>query len=112
MMRNLSLWAGALALAVALPGAASADCTPDTVATGQTTIEEPLVGIYTVEKTVSVFAEDNCGNPAPLAGQFTYVYSIAVTSGSTPTVAPASQEIHPAGLNPARGPFHLHPESR
>lgn len=83
MKRTGFLLVCAFALAFALPGASHADCTPDTVATGMETIEEPLVGIYTVEKTVSVYADDNCGNPAPLAGQFTYVYSVSVTAGST-----------------------------
>jgi hypothetical protein len=83
MKRTAFLLTGALALALSLPAAASAECIPDTVATGMTTISDPNFGAYTVEKTVSVYAENNCGNPLPTAGLFTYVYSLQVTSGST-----------------------------
>lgn len=39
-------------------------------------------GAYTVEKIVSVFADTDPLNPAPLAGNFTYVYTLANLPGS------------------------------
>jgi hypothetical protein len=45
------------------------------VITETVTIEGPF-GFYTVEKSVEVFSDDNCGNPQPLNGSFTYVYTL------------------------------------
>jgi hypothetical protein len=73
----------ALALALALPAAAHADCIPDSVVSSQSTITDPTFGAYTVEKTVTVYSADNCGNPLPVAGQFTYVYTVKVLPDST-----------------------------
>jgi hypothetical protein len=83
MKRNAFLATGALALVLVMPAIAGADCIPDTVASGTTSISDPNFGLYTVEKTVSVYAEDNCGNPLPVAGQFTYAYSLKVLGSST-----------------------------
>jgi hypothetical protein len=83
MKLRFSLPLGALALVLALPVAASADCIPDAVATGQSTIVDPNFGAYTVEKTTTVYSADNCGNPMPVAGQFTYVYVVKVLPSST-----------------------------
>jgi hypothetical protein len=83
MTMRSSFRIGALALALALPLGAQADCIPDTVASAMSTITDPNFGAYTVQKTVQVYAADNCGNPLPVAGQFTYVYSLQVLSDST-----------------------------
>ena len=112
MMLRTSFQIGAIALALALPAVAGADCIPDTVASEQTTVTDPTFGAYTVQTTVQVYAADNCANPLPVAGQFTYVYSLQVLSSSTigilnfqvpiPNSGSVSQatSIDGAGVNP------------
>ncbi len=112
-MQRLVLWVGALSLALIIPSVGHAECDPDTYTTGQTTIEDPSTNnAYTVEKTVQVYSDTNCGNPLPVPGEFTYVYSVDVTSDSLigilnfqipiPNSASVSQAtfIDGAGVNP------------
>lgn len=59
----------AAALLLALPASAAPD------AEAQTTFAQ-ADGLYTAVKTVQVFSDTNPDNPMPVAGSFTYVYTI------------------------------------
>jgi hypothetical protein len=112
MTLRSSFRVGALAVVLALPMGAQADCIPDTVAFDQATVVDPTFGAYTVNYTVSVYSAENCGNPLPVAGQFTYVYSVNVDGTSQigilnwqipiPNSGSVSQytSIDGAGVNP------------
>jgi hypothetical protein len=58
-------------------------CDPDSVVSTTTTIQDPNFGAYTVRKTTEVFAANNCGNPVPSPGSFTYVYTLEVLAESS-----------------------------
>jgi hypothetical protein len=62
-----------------LLGAGSATAAPD--ASGSTTLTEPN-GLYTATKTYEVYTASNVTNPLPLAGNYTYVYTIMNSPGS------------------------------
>lgn len=100
---NLRALGLASLLALALPNTASAwwwhhpTCDPDSVQSGVVTIEDPNFGLYTVRKTFEVFADNNCGNPVPSTGSFTYVYTLEVLTGSTLGVQSASVGVPDSG---------------
>jgi hypothetical protein len=60
-------------------GAGTATATPD--ASGSTTLVEPN-GLYTVTKTYEVYTASNGTNPLPLAGNYTYIYTLTNSPGS------------------------------
>ena len=70
---SLNLMSGiALTISIAL-AAATASALPDT--SGSETFTEPN-GTYTAIKSYEVFAPGNPSDPSPLAGNYTYVYTI------------------------------------
>ncbi len=76
--RFQKLAAGLVALLVMAGPAAQA--APD--AEGSSTFVEPQFGAYTATKSYQVFSATNPDNPSPVAGQYTYVYTIANSPGS------------------------------
>ena len=94
LLRHLALPAVAL---LAGPWAASA--APE--AEGSVTLTEPN-GAFTAVKTFQVFAADNPENPRPLAGNFTYVYTIANQPDSFICLVGYDLEV-PAGSVTAAG---------
>jgi hypothetical protein len=60
-------------------GAGKAGATPD--AAGSTTLVEPN-GLYTAVKSYELYSPTNPSNPLPLAGNYTYIYSITNSPGS------------------------------
>lgn len=75
--RVLPSWA--LVLLIVFGAAGQSAAAPD--AEGSETFTEPN-GTYTVLKTFEVYSEANPDNPAPLAGNFTYVYTLTNDTGS------------------------------
>jgi len=61
-------------------GVGSAGATPD--ASGSTTLVEPNFGAYTAIKTYEVYSPTNPSNPLPLAGNYTYIYTITNSPSS------------------------------
>jgi len=61
-------------------GAGAASAAPD--ASGSVTLVEPNFGAYTVVKSYELYSATNPSNPLPLAGNFTYIYTITNTAGS------------------------------
>ena len=70
-----------------VPGAASANgwwhlnphCDPDSVGSGNVTINDSLSGtgtFWSFQVDYEVYAADNCANPKPVKGSFTYVYTV------------------------------------
>ena len=86
------------AVLVAL-GAGSAGAAPDV--SGSTTLVEPN-GLYTAIKTFEVYSPTNGTNPLPLAGNFTYIYTITNTAGSFTCLVGFDLEV-PAGSVTAAG---------
>jgi len=72
----------ALSLVLMLSGPALADCEPDSIGSGSTTVVDPTHGAYTLQKNYEVFSDVNCGNPNPVAGAFTYTYTLSVDATS------------------------------
>ena len=78
-MRSILRASAAVAALFAL-GAGSAWATPD--ASGSTTLVEPNFGAYTAIKTYEVYSPTNPTNPLPLAGNYTYIYTITNSPSS------------------------------
>jgi hypothetical protein len=93
-----SAFAG-LSVLVAL-GAGSAVAAPDI--SGSTTFIEPSFGAYTAIKQFEVYAPDNPTNPLPLAGNYTYLYTITNTAGSFTCLIGFDEQV-PAGSVTAAG---------
>lgn len=68
------------------------ECDPDTVGSGSVTVDGPF-GAYTVVKDHEIYAADNCGNPNPVPGSFTYVYKISNDAGSSVGVTGYSIQV-------------------
>jgi len=77
--------AAALSFVGLLPGAASAggwwhlspSCDPDSVGSGSVVISDSLTGnFWSFQVGYEVYAADNCANPKPVKGSFTYVYTV------------------------------------
>ncbi|MGH0037977.1 MAG: hypothetical protein ACQGVK_23345 [Myxococcota bacterium] len=83
-MRSLVL---ALCLVGFVPGQALATwwhhdpaCDPDSVGSGAVEIVDDLTGAFwTFSVDFEVFSDDNCANPNPVAGSYTYVYTVTAT---------------------------------
>jgi hypothetical protein len=68
-----------------VPGAASAGgwwhisprCDPDSVGSGNVTVSDGVTGkFWSFQVDYEVYAADNCANPKPVKGSFTYVYTV------------------------------------
>ncbi len=77
MLKILRAFGTAALLAAFGAGAASA--APD--ASGSTTLVEPN-GLYTAVKSYELYSPTNPSNPLPLAGNYTYIYSLTNSAGS------------------------------
>jgi hypothetical protein len=83
-IRSLGL---ALFLLGVAPGQASAtwwhhspECDPDSVGSGTVTISDDVSGdFWSFAVDFEVFDDDNCANPNPVTGSFTYVYTVTAT---------------------------------
>jgi len=80
-------------------GAGSAGAAPDV--SGSTNFVEPG-GFYTAVKSFEVYSPTNLTNPLPLAGNYTYLYTITNTAGSFSCLIGFDQEV-PAGSVTAAG---------
>jgi hypothetical protein len=85
MRARVLAWVTAVLFAGVLPGAASAGgwwhinpkCDPDSVGSGNVTINDGLTGTFwSFQVDYEVYAADNCANPKPVKGSFTYVYTV------------------------------------
>lgn len=85
MRLRLFAWVTALACIGLLPGAARAGgwwhlnpkCDPDSVGSGNVTISDSVTGTFwSFEVDYEVYSADNCANPKPVTGSFTYVYTV------------------------------------
>ncbi len=90
---------GAAALLAAF-GAGTASAAPD--ASGSVTLVEPNFGAYTVVKSYELYSATNLTNPLPLAGNYTYIYTITNTAGSFTCLVGFDMET-PAGSVTAAG---------
>jgi len=77
--RGAAGWALASIMGLGMGSAGTAAAAPDME--GVTTFVDPN-GTYTVDKTFEVYSEANPDNPAPLAGNFTYVYTLTNLASS------------------------------
>jgi hypothetical protein len=75
------------------PGTASAGgwwhlsphCDPDSVGSGNVTISDSLTGnFWSFQVDYEVYAADNCANPKPVKGSFTYVYTVTFADQAPP----------------------------
>ena len=98
-MRLIMRASAAVAVLLAL-GAGSAGAAPDI--SGSTTFVEPNFGAYTAIKSFEVYSPTNGTNPLPLAGNYTYLYTITNTAGSFTCLIGFDQEV-PAGSVTAAG---------
>jgi len=86
-MRSLRFLTLALFLVGLAPGQASAhwwhhdpSCDPDSVGNGTVNIVDDVTGgFWAFDVAFEVFDDDNCANPEPVAGSFTYVYTVTAT---------------------------------
>lgn len=86
-MKNLRFLTLALFLVGLAPGQASATwwhhdpaCTPDSVGSGTVNIVDDISGgFWSFDVDFEVFDDDNCANPNPVTGSFTYVYTVTAT---------------------------------
>jgi hypothetical protein len=85
MKLRLAALAAVLSFVGLLPGAASAwgwwhkspSCDPDSVGSGNVDISDSLTGnFWSFQVGYEVFSADNCANPKPVKGSFTYVYTV------------------------------------
>ncbi len=88
-----------LAVALATFGAGAASAAPD--ASGSTTLIEPN-GLYTAVKSYELYSATNPSNPLPLAGNYTYVYTITNAAGSFTCLVGFDLEV-PVGSATAAG---------
>ncbi|HXZ86286.1 MAG TPA: hypothetical protein VEI82_12430, partial [Myxococcota bacterium] len=52
-------------------------CDPDSVGSGTVNVADSVTGnFWSFEVDYQVFAADNCANPKPVSGSFTYVYTV------------------------------------
>jgi hypothetical protein len=74
-----------LSVAGLVPGTASAtgwwhlspQCDADSVGSGNVSISDSITGsFWTFQVDYEVFAPDNCSNPKPVKGSYTYVYTV------------------------------------
>jgi hypothetical protein len=103
-MKKLFRAFAAAGLLVAL-GVGSAGAAPD--ASGSSTLVEPN-GLYTAVKSFEVYSPTNGTNPLPLAGNFTYIYTITNSAGSFTCLVGfdlevASGSVTAAGFIPGAG---------
>jgi len=98
MLRILRTFGFAVLLAAF--GAGTASAAPD--ASGSTTLVEPNFGLYTAIKTYEVYSPTNLTNPLPLAGNYTYIYTITNTAGSFSCLIRFDMEV-PTGSVTAAG---------
>jgi len=98
MLRILST-IGFAALLAAF-GAGTASAAPDV--SGSTTLVEPNFGAYTAIKTYEVYSPTNSTNPLPLAGNYTYIYTLTNTAASFTCLIGFDMEI-PSGSVTAAG---------
>src|SRR5262245_9474304 len=55
----------------------SPKCDPDSVGSGVVTITDTITGtFFSFDVDYEVFAADNCANPKPVKGSFTYIYTV------------------------------------
>jgi hypothetical protein len=102
-MRKIGWLAAALVLALGPSLAARANCLPDSIGSGVSTITDPTFGAYTVEKSFEVFADNNCGNPQPVPGNYTFVYRLTVQPSSTIGILNFQVPVPNAGAVTAKG---------
>jgi len=58
----------------------SPECDPDSVGSGNVSISDSVTGAFwTFSIGFEVFDDDNCANPKPVTGSFTYVYTVTAT---------------------------------
>ena len=77
--RAMPRWTLVLCMAFGIGAAGSAVAAPDME--GSETFVGPS-GAYTVLKTFEVYSEANPDNPDPVAGNYTYVYTLTNDTGS------------------------------
>jgi hypothetical protein len=108
--RRAGRWAAAALAALVFPAAQAAatgyyppppdpgPAIPDTSACG--IVVESDFGAYTVEKCVEVWAPDNAGNPYPVPGNFTYVYTLESDVSSITNIVQFDLEtpVHPLAI--------------
>jgi hypothetical protein len=80
-------------------GAGAASAVPD--ASGSTTLTEPN-GLYTAVKSYALYSATNPDNPLPLAGNYTYTYTITNQAGSLTCLVGFDLEV-PSGSVTAAG---------
>jgi len=87
-MRRASFLAAVMVLAGAWSAPAHAtwwwwhspECDPDSVGSGTVEISDSITGAFwTFGVNYEVFGADNCANPHPVSGSFTYVYTVSLT---------------------------------
>ncbi|HTO09755.1 MAG TPA: hypothetical protein VMR86_22080 [Myxococcota bacterium] len=105
MRLRLFAWLAVVALAGLLPGAAQAGgwwhanpkCDPDSVGAGNVTINDSLTGnFWSFEVDYEVFAPDNCANPKPVKGSFTYVYTVTFSDEAIPNLSLLNMRVEVA----------------
>jgi hypothetical protein len=98
MMNRISR-AFAAAVSLLVLGAGSASAAPD--ASGSSQIIEPQFGLYTVTKTYEVYTASNPTNPLPLAGNYTYVYTLTNSPGSFTCLITFEMEVPASSVTAA-----------
>jgi hypothetical protein len=109
MRLRLFAWVTALACIALLPGAARAGgwwhlslaCDPDSVGSGNVTITDPLGGsFWSFEVAYEVYSADNCANPKPVKGSFTYVYTVTFADeGPIPNLSLQNMRVEVASAS-------------